>query len=683
MGGKIRFFVSGSAALSREVQEWFYAAGLLILEGYGLTETSAASFVNHRRAPRFGTVGPPLPGTEVKIAADGEILIKGAGVMSGYHNQPDATAEVLTDGWFATGDIGELDDHGYLRITDRKKDLIKTSGGKYVAPQKVEGVLKAVCPYISQIVIHGDGRKYISALITLDPEAITDWAKENSLDAGDLATLVEQPAVRQLIDGYVTEANGSLERWETIKRFVILPGELSVESGEVTPSLKIRRKAVERKYSDLLDGLYDPGLIPSMAEVTLGAGALAGTGVYAARDFAAGETVLSFRLRPLDESDYRALPAGEDLFVHSYGGRRFLYPEPARFVNHADDPSCAQDFEASRHVALRAIAAGEPITIDARLETARELDTFLEAFRDAATERSTRGLAALIDDEATLWRAGTAHRGRTAIVEALLGGRAAAADRARVAGRHRSLGSPLLGRRRRTPSDPAAQDHHRQLAVALSPPGLSSGRSADDRDDLDRGRGEVIIAGTAISSRACSGSSMRTQSRHQVAGSVSITVARSAGASRCQSVAVRRQAQAPRPATRTVRASPSAACPACRRRVSGMACRKVSITACRVAGSSGPVRSTASRSCCWWTQSSVKSRAQSSQTGAGSGPAQLTGSPSRVRSLLCQNSASRSELAASRSRSTAGLIPAVARTHSSLMRFRKTGSVSPSAGPAP
>ncbi len=258
MGGKIRFFISGSAALSREVQEWFYAAGLLILEGYGLTETSAASCVNHRRAPRFGTVGPPVPGTEIKIADDGEILIKGPGVMSGYHNQPEATAEVLTDGWFATGDLGELDDHGYLRITDRKKDLIKTSGGKYVAPQKVEGVLVAACPYISQIVVHGDGRKYISALITLDPDAIGTWAKENDLQVDDPAALVEQPAVRQLIDGYVTEANAKLERWETIKRFVILPGELSVESGEVTPSLKIRRKAVERKYSGLLDGLYDP-----------------------------------------------------------------------------------------------------------------------------------------------------------------------------------------------------------------------------------------------------------------------------------------------------------------------------------------------------------------------------------------------------------------------------------------
>ena len=182
MGGRIRFFVSGSAALNREVQEWFYAAGLLVLEGYGLTETSAATCVNNPRATRFGTVGPPLPGTEVKIAEDGEILIKGPGVMRGYHNQPEATAEVLQDGWFATGDIGELDDYGYLRITDRKKDLIKTSGGKYVAPQKVEGVLKAACPYISQVVVHGEGRKYVTALITLDPEAIEDWGSGQSLN---------------------------------------------------------------------------------------------------------------------------------------------------------------------------------------------------------------------------------------------------------------------------------------------------------------------------------------------------------------------------------------------------------------------------------------------------------------------------------------------------------------------
>ena len=157
------------------MQEWFYAAGLLVLEGYGLTETCAATCVNNPRATRFGTVGPPVPGTEVKIAADGEIMVKGPGRDARLPQPNEATAESLSDGWFATGDIGELDD-GYLRITDRKKDLIKTSGGKYVAPQKVESALKTACPYISQVVVHGEGRKFVSALLTLDPEAITGWA---------------------------------------------------------------------------------------------------------------------------------------------------------------------------------------------------------------------------------------------------------------------------------------------------------------------------------------------------------------------------------------------------------------------------------------------------------------------------------------------------------------------------
>ena len=257
MGGRIRFFVSGSAALNREVQEWFYAAGLLVLEGYGLTETSAATCVNNPRSTRFGTVGPPLPGSEVKIGEDGEILIKGPGVMRGYHNQPEATAEALQDGWFATGDIGELDDHGYLRITDRKKDLIKTSGGKYVAPQKVEGVLKAVCPYISQVVVHGEGRKYVTALITLDPEAIAAWGSGQSLNVASAEELAGSAEVRDLIQGYVDQANAKLERWETIKRFDILTSEFTVDEGEVTPSQKIRRRAVEKKYADRLDSMYD------------------------------------------------------------------------------------------------------------------------------------------------------------------------------------------------------------------------------------------------------------------------------------------------------------------------------------------------------------------------------------------------------------------------------------------
>jgi long-chain acyl-CoA synthetase len=257
MGGNIRFFVSGSAALNREVQEWFYDAGLLVLEGYALTETGVPTCVNSPRSTRFGTVGPPVPGTEVKIAEDGEILVKSPGVMRGYHNQPEATAEALQDGWFATGDIGELDDQGYLRITDRKKDLIKTSGGKYVAPQKVEGVLKLVCPFISQVVVHGDGRKYVTALITLDPEAIDSWGSGQNLNASSTEELAASPEVRDLIQGYVDQANAKLERWETIKRFAILPAELSIDEGEVTPSQKVRRRAVEQKYADRLDALYD------------------------------------------------------------------------------------------------------------------------------------------------------------------------------------------------------------------------------------------------------------------------------------------------------------------------------------------------------------------------------------------------------------------------------------------
>jgi long-chain acyl-CoA synthetase len=257
MGGKIKFFVSGSAALNREVQEWFHAAGLLVLEGYGLTETCVPTCVNNPRATRFGTVGPPVPGTQVKIADDGEILIKGPGVMEGYHNMPEATAEALKDGWFHTGDIGEIDDHEYLRITDRKKDLIKTSGGKYVAPQKVEGVLKAASPYVSQILVYGEGRKYATALITLDPEAIEGWAKEQGLSYSSFDELAGSQEVHDLTEGYVAQANQQLERWETIKKFEILPTEFSVDEGEVTPSLKIRRKAVEKKYADLLNGMYD------------------------------------------------------------------------------------------------------------------------------------------------------------------------------------------------------------------------------------------------------------------------------------------------------------------------------------------------------------------------------------------------------------------------------------------
>lgn len=256
MGGRIRFFVSGSAALSRDVAEWFDAAGLTVLEGYGMTETSAAAFVNLPNDTRIGTVGPPLPGTEVIIAADGEILVRGPGVMRGYHNQLGTSEEVLTaDGWLHTGDIGELVD-GFLKITDRKKDLIKTSGGKYVAPQKIEGIFKALCPYASQIVVHGESRKFISALITLDAESIGDWADANGLAGRSPEELAGEPAVRELISGYIVELNAKLERWETIKKFVLLPRDLTVEDGELTPSMKVRRKVVEKQHLDQLDRLY-------------------------------------------------------------------------------------------------------------------------------------------------------------------------------------------------------------------------------------------------------------------------------------------------------------------------------------------------------------------------------------------------------------------------------------------
>jgi len=256
LGGRIRFFVSGSAQLSREVAEWFDAVGMTILEGYGLTESSAAASVNLPGDTRIGTVGPALPGSEFRIAEDGEIMLRGGGVMRGYHNNPEATAEVLSaDGWFHTGDIGELND-GYLRVTDRKKDLIKTSGGKYVAPQKVEVLFSAECPYAANIVVHGEGRNFVSALITLDPEMITAWAKEHDLDGRTPEQLAKEPAVRAMIGEHVDTLNSQLERWETVKKFVILPHELSVEEGEMTPSMKVRRKTVEKKYMAELDKLY-------------------------------------------------------------------------------------------------------------------------------------------------------------------------------------------------------------------------------------------------------------------------------------------------------------------------------------------------------------------------------------------------------------------------------------------
>jgi long-chain acyl-CoA synthetase len=256
-GGRVRFFISGAAALNRDIAEWFHAAGVLILEGYGLTETSAGSFVNHPDDYKFGSVGPVFPGSEVKVAENDEVLIKGPGVMDGYHNLPEVTAEVLDqDGWFATGDVGEIDDRGRLRITDRKKDLAKTSGGKYIAPQAIEVMFKAVCPLASTMLVHADGRNYATALITLDPDALLQWARAQGLAATGYAALAADPAVHDYVRTCVDVLNARLDRWETIKEFRILDHDLTVEGGELTPSLKVRRKVIESRYRPLLDSMY-------------------------------------------------------------------------------------------------------------------------------------------------------------------------------------------------------------------------------------------------------------------------------------------------------------------------------------------------------------------------------------------------------------------------------------------
>jgi long-chain acyl-CoA synthetase len=256
-GGRIRYFISGSAALSREMAEFFHAAGILILEGYGLTESSAASFVNRPDSFEFGTVGREVPGVKLRIDPDtGEVLLGGRGIMRGYHGLPEATAEALVDGWLRTGDVGERTPAGNLKITDRIKDLIKTSGGKYVAPQQLEGSLKALCPYIGQVVVHGNNRNFCVALITLDPESIPAWQAEHGLQDTPYAELGKAPRVQQLLQEAVDRLNAELPSYATIKRFAVLPKDLTVEDGELTPSLKIKRKVVEREYADVIDGFY-------------------------------------------------------------------------------------------------------------------------------------------------------------------------------------------------------------------------------------------------------------------------------------------------------------------------------------------------------------------------------------------------------------------------------------------
>ncbi len=256
-GGRMRFFISGSAALDREIAQWFDAVGVIVLEGYGLTETSAASSINRPSAYRFGTVGWTLPQTEVKIAADGEILLKGPGVMNGYHDLPEATAEAISaDGWFHTGDIGELDAEGFLRITDRKKDMFKTSQGKYVAPSAISANFKAVCPYASEIIVYGEGKPYCVALVSLEAEAIQEWAADNGLGGKSFSEISHAEKTREMVGGYVEQLNKHLNRWEQVKKFSIIDRELTVEAGDLTPSLKLKRKSVVDTFHGSIDELY-------------------------------------------------------------------------------------------------------------------------------------------------------------------------------------------------------------------------------------------------------------------------------------------------------------------------------------------------------------------------------------------------------------------------------------------
>jgi long-chain acyl-CoA synthetase len=258
LGGRLRVLVSGSAPLSRDIAQFFAAANLPIMEGYGLTETSAANFVNRPGKLKIGTVGTPLGDLECRIADDGEILLRGVPVMRGYHNMPKETEEAFTpDGFFRTGDIGELDADGYLKITDRKKDLVKTSGGKYIAPSRIEGMFKAICPYTSQAMVVGQSRNFVTMLISLDEDGIKAWAAGGSLDGRSYEEICAAPETEKMIAEYVERLNGRLNRWETIKKFAILPRDLSIEAGEITPSMKVKRRNVETNFAEQIDKMYE------------------------------------------------------------------------------------------------------------------------------------------------------------------------------------------------------------------------------------------------------------------------------------------------------------------------------------------------------------------------------------------------------------------------------------------
>jgi long-chain acyl-CoA synthetase len=253
-GGKVRHATSGAAPIAKEILEFFWAAGVPVLEGYGMTETATAATVSTVENHRFGTVGRALPGVDVKIADDGEILVKGPNIFSGYHNNADASFGAVNDGWLHTGDLGSLDEDGYLSITGRKKDIIITAGGKNLTPANIENDLKQ-CRWISQAVMHGDKRPYPVVLITLDEEEMPSFAGEHGLPS-DIPTLAAHEQVRELIQAEIDRANAKYAQVEQVKKFAILDHDLSQATGELTPTLKVKRNVVNEKYAELFDALY-------------------------------------------------------------------------------------------------------------------------------------------------------------------------------------------------------------------------------------------------------------------------------------------------------------------------------------------------------------------------------------------------------------------------------------------
>jgi long-chain acyl-CoA synthetase len=255
VGGRVKTFISGGAPLGRELAEWFATVGIRIHEGYGLTETAPVIAVNTPVHHRIGTVGKVLPNLEVRIAEDGEILVRGPSVFKGYWNRPEETAAAFQDGWFRTGDIGQIDADGYLSVTDRKKELIKTSGGKFIAPQPIENSLK-LNPLIGTPVVMGDKRKFVFALVSPNFPLLEDWARENSVTFSSRAELVANRKVQSLYEGIVEEVNQKLARFEKLKRVLLVPDEFTPSNGALTPTMKLRRRVIEERYRARIDELY-------------------------------------------------------------------------------------------------------------------------------------------------------------------------------------------------------------------------------------------------------------------------------------------------------------------------------------------------------------------------------------------------------------------------------------------